>query len=182
MAANGANGSATGSGNVILSGGTLASASGGGSISGGVQIGSVASEIAPGGLGSIGQLTIGSLTTASNLTTLSFDLTTPGSNADLLTITSGLTLAPNTDITFSTNPTAVGDYRLIGGNFGTPVLSDFVLPTAPAGQRYSLSTTVDSGYIVLVVAGAVPEPSTFALLGVTIVGLLGHLWRRKRTA
>ena len=80
VASNGTHGSATGSGTITLSGGTLASGTGGGSISGVVRIGSVASEIAPGGIGSIGPLTIGSLTTASNLTTLNFDLTTPGGN------------------------------------------------------------------------------------------------------
>ena len=81
VAANGTNGSTTGSGNVTLSGGTLASGAGGGSISGVVRMGSVASEIAPGGIGSIGPLTVGSLVTASNLTTLNFDLTTPGATA-----------------------------------------------------------------------------------------------------
>ena len=68
VAANGANGSATGSGNVTISGGTLASGAGGGSISGGVLPGYAASTIAPGGVGSVGNLTIGSLTTASNMT------------------------------------------------------------------------------------------------------------------
>ena len=43
--------------------------------------------IAPGGVGSVGNLTIGSLLTASNLTTLNFDLTTPGGSNDLLMVT-----------------------------------------------------------------------------------------------
>ena len=49
---------------------------------------------------------------------------------------------------------------------------------ATAKQVYSSSTTVDPGYIDLVV---VPEPSTFVLLGVAAFGLLGCVWRRKRT-
>ena len=177
VVSNGSNGSATGSGAVTLSGGTLASGASGGSISGGVQIASVASEIAPGGIGSIGPLTIGSLLAASNLTTLNFDLTTPDGSGDLLVITGGLTLAPHTAITFGTNPTKHGHYRLIGGSFGTPNLSDFDLPTAPADEQYSLSTTADPGYIDLVV---VPEPSTLVLLGVAAIGLLGYARRRKR--
>ena len=177
VAANGASGSATGSGNVTLNGGTLASGAGGGSISGGVLSGSIASTIAPGGIGSVGNLTIGSLSTASYLTTLNFDLTTPDGSNDLLTITNGLTLTPDTAITFGANPTTNGDYRLIHGSFGAPTLSYFELPAAPAGKSYSLSTTVDPGYIDLVV---VPEPSTFVLLGAAVVGLLGYVWRRKR--
>ena len=167
MASNGTNGSATGGGAVTLSGGTLASGTGGGSIAGVVQIGSVASEIAPGGIGSIGNLTIGSLVTTSNLTTLNFDLTTPTGSGDLLTITNGLTLAQHTAITFGANPTTNGDYPLIGGNFGTPTLSYFDLPTAPTGKTYSL--IVSQGYIDLMV---VPEPSSFVLLGVGVLGLL----------
>ena len=103
MAANGTNGSATGSGPVTLNGGTLASAAGGGSIPGG-------SSRAP-GFGNRPrrhrlhrQPDLGSLITASNLT-LNFDLTTPGGSGDLLTITDGLTLAPHTAITFGADPT-----------------------------------------------------------------------------
>ena len=191
VAANGGNGSATGSGSVTLSGGTLASGISGGSISGGVVVASAASEIAPGGIGSIGNLTIGSLITGSNLTTLNFDLTTPGGSGDRLTIINGLTLGPDTAITFGVNPTTDGDYRLIGGSFGTPTLSDFALPPAPLGLTYALSTTADSGYIDLVVSGAfsgadmpaappVPEPSAFVLLGVAALGLIGYMWRRRQ--
>ena len=81
-------------------------------------------------------------------------------------------------LTFGTNPTTNGNYRLIGYGSLAGDLSCFDLPAAPAGESYSLSTDVDPGYIDLVV---VPEPSTFALLGVAAVGLLGYAWRRKRT-
>jgi autotransporter-associated beta strand protein len=180
VVSNGSSGSATGSGNVTLSGGTLASGAGGGTITGEVEIGSVASEIAPGGIGSIGQLTIGNLLTASNLATLNFDLTTPGGSGDLLVVTGNLTLAPNTAITFGTPPVVPGDYRLIGYGSLTGSLSDFDLPGAPPNTMYALSTTVDPRYIDLVVA--VPEPSTFALLGIGVIGLMGWAWRRRKRA
>ena len=178
VAAN-ASGSATGNGNVTMNGGTLASATSGGSISGNVIGGSGPHIIAPGGVGTIGTLSIGGLVTASNLTELAFDLTTPGGSGDLLMIGSGgLTLAPHTAIVFGTDPTATGDYRLIGGTFGTPALSDFDLPTAPPGESYLLSTTVDSGYIDLVVQ-PVPEPSTLALLCAGAMGIVVLAWRRR---
>ena len=60
------------------------------------------------------------------------------------------------------NPTAVGDYPLINGLIGTPLLSDFVLPTAPAGLSYGL---VNNGTSIDLVVSAVPEPGTMALLG-----------------
>jgi uncharacterized repeat protein (TIGR03803 family)/autotransporter-associated beta strand protein len=177
VAANGSNGSATGSGIVALNGGTLASDPiAGGSISGEVLPGSGASAIAPGSLGSVGKLTVGSLVTASNLT-LNFDLTTPGGNGDLLLITNALTLNPGTAITFGADPTTYGDYRLIGYGSLTDSLSDFDLPGAPPNTMYTLSTTVDPGYIDLVVA--VPEPSTLVLLGIAAIGLLGLAWRRR---
>ena len=178
VVSNGSNGSATGSGSVLLSGGTLASGAGGGSIADDVEVGSLPAEIAPGGIDSIGELTVGSLITASNLT-LDFDLTTPGGSSDLLVVTGGLTLVPGTAITFGRDPLTPGDFRLIEYGSLTGDLGDLVLPTPPWNFTYSLSTMVDAGYIDLV---SVPEPSTFVLLGVAAAGLLGFAWRRKRGA
>ena len=167
---NGASGSATGSGPVTLNGGTLAGAVGGGTIGGAVAAGTGAHTIAPGaGLsaGTFGTLNLnGGLTTSSN-TTLAFNLgTTAAGNefvGDLLDIGgAGLTVGAGTKIAFGTNPTVFGDYRLIGGNFNTADLTQFVLPTQ-SGVSYSLSILADPSYIDLVVAPG--DSSRLTLLG-----------------
>jgi autotransporter-associated beta strand protein len=159
-----ASGSATGSGNVTLNSGTLASGSVG-SISANVIAGTGAHTIAPGGVGSIGTLTLGGLTT-SNQTTLNFDLGTGSgiiTNGDLLVLGNGtVSIAPGTLVTFGVDPAAGGvDYRLIGDTSGGAVvdgitLANFTLPTAPSGITYSLSNSVDPGYIDLMVGGPGP--------------------------
>jgi fibronectin-binding autotransporter adhesin len=171
VVANGS-GSATGRGTLTVNSGVLASASaaqmtalntnfgggyastGAGFITGLVTSGSGANTIAPGGLGTIGTITLGALTTNSNMT-LDFDLGSPvsgGSYAgDMINLTSGpLTVGSGTDIALGANPSASGDYRLFEGSFGTPTLSNFVLPSLN-GYSFGLSTSVDPGYLDLVV-------------------------------
>ena len=119
------------------------------------------------------QQTTEGLVTASSLVPPDLNFQTPG--VDLITIGDlGMNIAPNTAITFGTNPTALGDYELMTGNITGFNAANFVLPTAPAGDRYSLQ--VVAGNVDLVVA-AVPEPGTLALLGAGLVSLLGLAWR-----
>jgi autotransporter-associated beta strand protein len=149
-------GSATGSGAVTVSGtGTLA---GSGVIAGAVTA-NAGGTIAPGGVGSIGTFTLnGGLTTNGN-STLNFDLL-GYTGGDLLNVNNGLTVGLGAAMTFGTNPSIAGNYRLIGGSFGTPTLGNFVLPAAPGGATYALSTGVDTGYIDLVVSIAATKTWT----------------------
>ncbi len=148
-------GSATGTGNVTLAAGTLASGPVG-IIGGNVIAGGTAHTIAPGGIGSIGTLTLGGLTTNSN-TTLAFDLGSPVSggtyNGDLITIgAGGLDVSNGATLSFASNPTVVGNYRLFGGTFAGATQANFTFPTAPSDLTYSLlSPANDSGYFDLVV-------------------------------
>jgi len=161
-------GSATGTGNVVLNSGVLASGAQG-IISGSVLAGSGTSTIAPGGLGSAGTLSVGGLTTTS-ATTLAFDLGTGAgpeiTNGDLLILNaSTVTIGSNTPLAFTGTPVAGDDYRLIGDNTsGATVdaipLGNFALPTAPAGLTYALSPGVDSGYIDLVVGTVMTGPQS----------------------
>jgi fibronectin-binding autotransporter adhesin len=165
------NGSATGSGDVTLDGGVLASAPTGGSISGNVLAGIGPHTIAPGGVGTIGRLNIGGLSSSSN-TTLNFDLGTGSgivTSGDLLVLGSGtVDIGADTNVTFGSNPTTAGlDYRLIGGSIGGISLSNFDLPTAPSSVTYSLSTSVDPGFIDLVVGSPGPQTITWNNAGGT---------------
>ncbi|MGD1090185.1 MAG: autotransporter-associated beta strand repeat-containing protein, partial [Verrucomicrobiota bacterium] len=85
-------GSATGTGNVTMNGGVLASSGATAAISGNViDGGTSAYTIAPGGVGTVGTLTLGGLT-ATSLGTLNFDLGTGSgeiTNGDLLVLGSG---------------------------------------------------------------------------------------------
>jgi autotransporter-associated beta strand protein len=162
-------GSALGSGNLTINGGLLTSPTGSkGYMTGSVNAGSGPYAIAPGGIGQIGQLTVGGLAT-SNLTTLDFDLGSPVSGGtyggSLITVTpaGSLTIGSSTTINLATLPTATGDYRLLAdSNTGTlsgVTTANFILPAAPALTTYTLSTTADSGYLDLVVAPSFTNPS-----------------------
>jgi fibronectin-binding autotransporter adhesin len=168
LVATNTSGSATGTGNVTLNGGVLASGTTG-SISGNVLAGTGAHTVAPGGVGTVGSLTIGGLT-STNLTTLNFDLGTGVgeiTNGDLLTLGSGtVSIGSGTAMTFGGLPVAGDDYRLIGDlSSGAVVdaipLANFSLPAAPAGLVYSLSNSVDAGYIDLVVVTSGPANLTW---------------------
>jgi autotransporter-associated beta strand protein len=153
-------GSGTGTGNVINNA-TFASGTVG-TISGTLMNGSSASTIAPGGVGTIGTLTVGGLTTAAN-TTISFDLGNASSgsvasNGDLFNIGSGtLSIASGTILSFNTSTTTNGvDYRLFGGaGAANLTLGNFTLPTAPNGETFALlptTNTADPGYVDLAVS------------------------------
>ncbi len=178
-------GSATAGGNVTMNGGTLASGLVG-SVSGNVLAGTGPHTIAPGGVGTIGSLSIGGLTssgTVTNLTTLNFDLG-PGpatniggnqiiTNGDLLTLGGGtISVATGTAMSFGLNATNPGDYRLIGGSIGsiTNPNSVFALPSV-GGTGYSLSTSIDPGFIDLVVISTGPASLTWDDAGGTGDGI-----------
>jgi fibronectin-binding autotransporter adhesin len=177
-------GTSTGSGTVTLNGGTLAG-NANAYISGNVLAGSGAHIIAPGGVGSIGTLTVGGLTTSS-LTTINFDLGAGPAvniggnnivnNGDLLTLGTGtVSIGSGTNIAFGVDPGsgAIGtDYRLIGdlsngSVVGGITLSNFSLPSAPSGVAYGLSTAVDPGYIDLVVSIGAPTTGSSEWLNPT---------------
>jgi autotransporter-associated beta strand protein len=188
LVVNNTTGSATGTGNVTLNGGVLASGITG-LISGDVLAGTGSNTIAPGGVGIVGSLTIGGFTTTGGLTTLDFDLGTGTgiiTNGDLLMLGAGyISIGSGTLMTFSGTVVPGDEYRLIGDTlepdwleyYDIP-LSVFTLPVAPIGDKYSLSTDVDPGYVDLVVT-AVPEPATASLLMIAGAGMLVHRRRKQ---
>ena len=175
---NGTNGSATGTNTVTLNGGTMAvgtlsiGTSATAQIFGLVQAGSGPHTIPPGaGLTSgYGTLYLNGGLSTNAYTTLAFNLNLGnpigGSTygGDLIVIgAGGLSIGQSTAISFASNPSNFGEYRLLSGNIGSPTLANFLLPTAPSGDTYTLSTTADTGYLDLVVSPLITTPTTYSL-------------------
>lgn len=138
-------------GAILLSGGVLASSVAGGQFQN-VFLSSTGA-LNPGGVGTVGSLTISGLNTTGG--TLQFDALSP-SNTDLLNVTGSYNFGAGTNIALSNLsvlPTAAGNYKLIQYAGATPNLANFVLPTAPAGISYALSTSADPGFVDLVISG-----------------------------
>ncbi|MEZ0267187.1 MAG: autotransporter-associated beta strand repeat-containing protein, partial [Phycisphaerae bacterium] len=148
---NNTTGSATGTGAFTFTSGTLTSSTDG-TIAGLVTASAANNTtIAPGGLASIGALTLGGGLTTTNRTTLNFDLTTPGGSNDLLTIGGTFTIGGGTGLAFPVLPTVNGTYLLM--NTTATAVGNFAVPTAPVGKAYTLTGTGTA--INLVVGDAV---------------------------
>ncbi len=135
--------SATGSGNVTINGGTLASAATGW-ISGNVSAGSGSHTIAPGGLGTIGTLTLGSSVTSSLAlnanSTLAFDVN--GSSNDLLALAGTLSVVggPAT-IAFNTSGTLPASITLATFATSSVTAGNFTFTGVPAGYSPLVEST-----------------------------------------
>jgi fibronectin-binding autotransporter adhesin len=149
-------GNFTGSGEIDLNAGTLASGTNT-TLAGNIVAGSTANVIAPGGIGSIGTLTLGTLTTNS-ATTFNFDLGTGTgivTNGDTINFTNSPSIAGTSLVFNNSSATVIGnDYRLFNGSISSIDPTSIALPAAPAGRTFALSNTVDPGYIDLVVGSS----------------------------
>jgi autotransporter-associated beta strand protein len=145
-------GSATGSGTVTLTGGTLASFGTTGSIAGAVN--STGGTVAPGDIGAIGSLSLGSTLSLTAASTLNFDIN--GGTKDLLTITGALSVTGTPSITLATSGTLSGDYLLATFAASGLTNSNFNLGATPSGYNWD----VESTFIKLIaVATSVPAGS-----------------------
>lgn len=167
-------GSATGNGPVTVNAG--AALGGSGTIAGSVTF--AGGILAPGS--SPNTLTLGS-TTLDSLTTLIYELATPGvvgSGINDLTVVNGnLSLDGLLNVT-DVGGFGIGTYRLFDYT-GSLTDNGLDIGTAPAGFHYAIDTS--SLHQVNLTVTAVPEPSTFALvaLGGVILGGVRVIRRRQ---
>ena len=158
----------------------------GGTLSGSGSVGNV--SVAPGAAVAPGSIGGGTLTTASlilsNSSSLNASLGTGNGSDSLLAVAGSLTVGSDLTVNVvpGTNWTA-GPYTL--ATFGSLVdgsnnFSGWTVTGTNLGINFSYDFSSDSHDLYLDVL-SVPEPSTFALLGVAAVGLLAFVWRRKRT-
>jgi fibronectin-binding autotransporter adhesin len=125
----------------------------------------------------VGDLSITGGLTLSNNTTLDFQLgsdATRGITYDAVNITGNFTLNGNLDVEALAG-FGVGTYRLFTFG-GTLTDNGLTLNSLPSGFNYSLDVnTLGGGYVDLIVT-AVPEPSTYAMMGFG----LATLWILRR--
>ena len=162
---------------VTVSGGTTIAAganlAGAGNLGGGLV--SVSGGVAP-GISGIGTISIASLTLASGSTvTMELDRSA-GQNADLLSASGTLTFNGNGTLQINNIGASLleGDtFNLFDGTISGP-FATVNLPTLDAGLQWDESQLYSTGIIDVI---AVPEPATFALLG---MGGLVAAWQIRR--
>jgi autotransporter-associated beta strand protein len=121
-----------------------------------------------------GDLNAGELVLAGNMDFEGGELDVVGDGSSLtsLSIAGSLILnAPMLDVSGSLAP---GTYTI--ASYGGTLSGEFSAQNIPAGDTVSYGTGSDSSITLSVV----PEPSTFALLGAGVLGLIGWVWRQGR--
>ena len=149
-------GLATGIGSVTLNGGTLASGSVG-TIAGPVIAGASSHMIAPGGVGTIGMLALGSSLSLNGNSTLDFDIN--GGSYDLLNIAGILSESGTALVALNTTGTLAPSYTL--ATFASSPGLSFSGAGLPAG--YALTTTNND--LILALSSTGPATWQFATSG-----------------
>ena len=181
---NNTSGSGTGTGNVIVNGGTLG---GTGTISGAVTVagGTVAPGLSP-GLLTTGSVAFDDTSTFSVeiLGTL-FDEVQSQFDYDRLRVNGDVALGDSVlEVALGYHPATFDEFLIIENDDADPVVGIFggmpqnqLIPASFEGKDYMLRINYFGGTGNDVVLTAVPEPATMALLGLGIVGLCS---RRRR--
>jgi fibronectin-binding autotransporter adhesin len=124
------------------SGSATPTLTGSGTINGAVTVSSAnggsAGTVNPGGVGSVGTLTVGSIT-FQNGSDLSLDLS--GVNTDLLNITHAATIVAGAGISIAGNALSLGDYVLATAASGLNSASFTVVGSLPSGYKLVSSST-----------------------------------------
>lgn len=161
-------GSATGAGTVTLNGGTLASAPGGsafgigsaGFITGSVISGTGANTIAPGGVAAYGHLTINNLVTNSN-TTLNLGLTAPETASDdELIVTGTATIGAGTTIVMKGSSPSANGYYR---------MLDYGSGPDPGWSNFTISTAAPANHAYAVADGNIGSAGDSGWIDLAVV-------------
>ena len=156
-------------GSSVTIGGALASGTptltGTGTVNGAVTVasagGGVAGTINPGGIGTIGTLTLGSITFQSG-STLALDMS--GTNNDLLTINHAATINSGADLQISASNLTLGTYVLATAASGLNGNAFTILGALPSGyELVATSTTLDLQHLGSQ-SFSLPSPATINII------------------